>query len=318
MQIKSVLWLNCAFTLFDSQNEKFQVNQSRTLRTSPQIEPKVRLKSFSQPNPNQATTNSKNQIPMSQSNRESDLHPSSEKPRSIFTPATNIPEASPPSHRIHKTINGHGDEQPPSDHPNDIPPESFVKFVMDKFHNMSLADIKSVLSRLPDAMVKHPDIVDWCAEGAESTMDSINYESNKPIEKLPRDDGPRCAQLLGNQLCASRAAIQHGTVASGQPVMQSKMIVPLGDSNLTRFENTAVNAPDLNIPRNPLDCPISACNNSTVFVSDFTGHIKMNHVRVPVEVLHPQTESNLFVDPTLDDVTQNRCRMMYLVTDKIT
>lgn len=100
--------------------------------------------------------------------------------------------------------------------------------------------------------------------------------------------------------------------------MQSSILRPF-ENYLTcpNISPIPMESPTINIPRNPINCPISSCSNSSVFVSDFTKHIKMNHVRVPIEVLNPQCGSNIFIDTSLDEVKHNRCRMLYLVTDKI-
>lgn len=228
----------------------------------------------------------------------------------MFTPATIIPEAHACSARLrHHHSTGHGDERntgsssaPEAATTDDMPQEQFVKFIMDKFQNMSLSDIQSLLSRLPNAVVDQPDTSTHCDAATES-MDPVDISND----------------CNSHPFCASRAAIVDGKLIMGQPVMQSTIIKPFGDIETalpSRATQPALPC-KLNIPRDPINCPISSCSDLTVFVSDFTKHIKMNHVRVPVEVLRPHGGSNLFIDPALDDVNQNRCRILYLVTDKI-
>lgn len=239
--------------------------------------------------------------------------------RTVFTPSTIVPEQNPKLDRIRQQSTGQGDErQTRIDNflkSSDIPPEQFVQFIMEKFQNMSLADIKSILSQIPIASASQ-------SEDSEQTAISTNASPSVENEKeIHREIPPENCLLQSMGAC--RAAIVPGMQSQDQPIMQSTIIEPYVDIIPTEKPSPEPNpfeiaeAPELNIPREPIDCPISSCNNSTVFVSDFTKHIKTNHVRVPIEVLHPKCGSNLFIDPALDDVNQNRSRMLYLVTDKI-
>lgn len=173
---------------------------------------------------------------------------------------------------------------------------------------MSFANIKDLLSEDPNSHNTQP-----FEQGAVG---------GSPDIKIPKESDLNNQHMEGSVykplLCASRAAVRYGLLPSGLPPMQSTIIQQYRGINPSRLKlyPLIMEARQMNIPRDPIDCPMCS-SNSSVFLSDFIKHIKINHVRVPVEVLKPQFGSNVFIDPCLDDVNQNRCRMLYLVTDKI-
>lgn len=132
-------------------------------------------------------------------------------------------------------------------------------------------------------------------------------EAGRPKKKLPP--------------CASRAVMRPGFLADGQPELQSTLLQPTPTAIQDPVDPSALPPPviipearSLNIPRDPFECPVCA---SSVFLSDFVKHVKQNHVRVPVEAMQPGRACNVFIDPVLDEVARNRCRLLYLVTGKL-
>lgn len=257
----------------------------------------------SSPRPIPVLPKTDHSIKSHQSNPQPDLNAF----RTVYTPANIVPDRNLNMNRFHQHPVGYGDAARLTETGNnneliDIPPEQFAQFMKEKFQNMSLKDITSYLSKLPNFDLKQAVPTGITEPKFENTQESqLHVSYNQP-------------------LVASRAAVIPGRLAFGQPVMQSTLIQPF-DAEEFKIINeelpSIMEATQINIPRNPLKCPISSCSNSTVFVSDFTKHIKINHVRVPVEVLNPKCGCNLFIDPALDEVNHNRCKMLYLVTDKI-
>ncbi|XP_055917026.1 probable WRKY transcription factor protein 1 [Eupeodes corollae] len=96
-----------------------------------------------------------------------------------------------------------------------------------------------------------------------------------------------------------------------QPKPQFQLI-----ANATKPLTQIVDAISLFIPRSPVICPISSCQQAC-FVSDITRHVAVYHTNVPMERIVPRQCKNFFLDPKLIHLGSSRCQMLLLVNDKI-
>lgn len=211
-------------------------------------------------------------------------------------------------------IAAEGQRKPSSiKHPvTELDQQAFVDFVKEKFNNMSLSHIKNIIEDLPNTLLstnharKSSIIPDKSIHQNDNTLDVGANTRTQPKRKPSIQ-------------VACRASIDSRLTANCEPRPQHTALEQVLYKNYT--VPAKYSSPDststLHIPRSPITCPIADCTCNSVFVSEFTKHIRVNHVRVPAEVLQPNHMTNLFIDTELDDLNVNRCRLLYLVTDKI-
>ncbi|XP_075168518.1 uncharacterized protein LOC142240700 [Haematobia irritans] len=73
----------------------------------------------------------------------------------------------------------------------------------------------------------------------------------------------------------------------------------------------------LNIPRDPIKCPSSRCQREVSF-SGFCKHLTVDHMNLACERISPYQCKNLILDARLaGEEGNNRCHMLYLLTNKI-
>ncbi|KNC23865.1 hypothetical protein FF38_05616 [Lucilia cuprina] len=84
-----------------------------------------------------------------------------------------------------------------------------------------------------------------------------------------------------------------------------------------RLSLKAVPACELNIPRQPIQCPESNCHK-IIFVSDFNKHLVVDHNHLPMERIIPYQCKNFFLDARLAHCGTSKCHLLYLMQNKIT
>lgn len=184
-------------------------------------------------------------------------------------------------------------------------PHIFVEFMKQKFTEMSLNSIRDMLNQLqnPNSETRKDE-----STGKKNPVCS----SNEPKTSFPPDSSQSQFSI------ARRCAINENRTAMNEPEQQHSEIQKSDQPEEYRTSNKSYSSPrQRELSRRPITCPISACLCSSVFVSEFAKHIRVNHVRVPAEILQPGQGTNVFVDITLDELNENRCRMLYLVEGKI-
>ncbi|CAD7080733.1 unnamed protein product [Hermetia illucens] len=204
----------------------------------------------------------------------------------------------------------------------------FIQFIKEKFPNITLKQLKEIILNLPS---DDPDSEELFELGtrmpppATFRSDFEKYSFRPELSEKPTIDTTMYSSSdyptdfsVTTTVTAWRAHFSPPIDLYSEPIPQFKPISRFDTeiSLVDHIPREVKAAAELNLPRSPITCPITACSK-LIFVSEFSKHIKMDHVKIPVETLTPGKCRNIFLDPKSDEYGVNKCHILYLVTGKI-
>lgn len=140
---------------------------------------------------------------------------------------------------------------------------------------------------------------DSCPKRNYSENLSIDIKSTYEVKK----EKPAFQSQLGNS-----------STSESIFTIKSQLSTVYSSSNLKDQVNKS--AKEVLFDHSPIVCPITLCNK-TIFISDSTKHIKIDHRQVPIKKLCPKNISFVFLDPRINQLGIHKCHIMFLVSDKI-
>lgn len=191
--------------------------------------------------------------------------------------------------------------------------KQFLDFVQNKFVDMSFEEITKYLTQISESKDELNVVRIQSKETVLKDMPDVEHHPTLPNEKSS-------PVVPSSNLTKATAIYRASMVQTIDNKTKHVQIIPKFEQPPiapNHNESHSQTASKLNIPRSPVACPISSCVHKLVFVSEFIKHIKINHVKVPFGSLIPGCFKNFFLDANINSFGENRCHLLYLVSNKI-